>query len=144
MTYVERAMRRWTEVSTADTARVVDLICQEIDKAREYITSEASWERLAQFFYEQLVHEQVLASVVIVKWAEAGHPAADRAIRRFGREMGERSRFDDMLVSVRSYYLKTAGQPFVPFPQGRHVVANMMRDLWLPAVTARVAESTRL
>jgi hypothetical protein len=137
-------MRRWTEVSPADTNKVVDLICQEIDKARERITNEASWGRLAQFFYDQLVHEQVLPSAVIVAWAEAGHPAADHAIRRFGREMGERSRFDDMLVSVRSYYLKTNGQPFAPFPQGRHVVAHMMRDIWLPALADRVAEGTGL
>jgi len=44
-------------VSSANEAKVVDLICIEIDKARDRVTGEASWERLTQFFYEQLVHE---------------------------------------------------------------------------------------
>jgi hypothetical protein len=134
----------------ADTKKVIDLICRMINDAREHVTSEASWERLTEFFYGQLVCEQfgretVLESVIIVAWAESGHPAADRAIRYFGRKMGERSRFDEMLVSVRSYYLKmAAGKPFVPFPQGRHVVQHLMRDIWLPALVERVAEGTGL
>ena len=61
---------------------------------------------MEQFFYEQLVRETVLPSVVIVAWAEAGHPAAHRAIWRYATEMGERSSFDDMLVSFRA----SAGQ----------------------------------
>ena len=80
----------------------------------------------------------------IVEWARAGHPAADRAIKRYGREMGEQSRFDDMLVSVRAYYLETSGKPFVPFPQGRHVVANLMRNIWLPKLMDHVANATGL
>ena len=44
-------------VSSANEAKVVDPICIEIDKARDRVTGEASWERLTQFFYEQLVHE---------------------------------------------------------------------------------------
>ena len=31
----------------------------------------------------------------------------DRALRRYGREMKERSRFDDILVTVRAYLIKT-------------------------------------
>ena len=133
----------------ADTKKVIDLICRMINDAREHVTSEASWERLTEFFYGQLVcehfgHETVLSSEFIVAWADAGHPAADRAIRHFGREMGERSRFDEMLVRVRNYCLKTEGQPFVPFPRGRHVVQHLMRDIWLPGLVGRVAEGTGL
>ena len=115
-------MGRITEVAPTDEAKVIDLICDEIDNAREHITTEASWEKLEEFFYQQLVHERddarVSRSLIIVAWAEAGHPAAHRAIRRYGREMKERSRFDDMLVSVKAYVIKTDEQPFVPFPAG--------------------------
>jgi hypothetical protein len=133
---------RTTEISTADADRAVDLICAMIDEAREAFSSEASWERLAQFFYEQLMRETVLRSTIIVAWAEAGHPAAHRAIHRYGREMGERSRFDQMLVTVRSYYLRTAEQPFKPFPHGRHIVQNLLRDIWVPSVVQRFADGT--
>jgi hypothetical protein len=120
-----------------------------INDARERVTTEASWEALTAFFYGQLVCEQferetVLSSDVILAWAEAGHPAADRAVQYFGREMGERSHFDEMRVSLRSYCLKSQGQPFKPFPRGRHVVQHLMRDIWLPGLVERVAEGTRL
>jgi hypothetical protein len=58
--------------------------------------------------------------------------------------MKERSHFDDMLVTVRAYVIKTDDQPFAPFPRGRHVVANMMRNIWLPALIRRIAEGTGL
>jgi hypothetical protein len=134
-------MARITDVALVDEAGIVEIICELIDLARDHITTEASWARLVEFFYQQLLHEKVLPAAVIVAWAEAGHPAAHRAIRRFGREMKERSRFDDMLVSVRAYVIKTDDQPFVPFPRGRHLVANMMRDIWLPALMQRAADA---
>jgi hypothetical protein len=139
---------RITEVSSADEAKVVDLICEQWDKHAERITSEASWSRLTQFFYDELCYEfyeqrtRWLRNVNIVKWTEAGHPAADRAIRRFARDMAERSRFDEMLVSIRSYFLKTAEQPFIPFPRGRHIVQHLMRDIWIPALAEWVAKGT--
>lgn len=115
-------MARITEVAPADEAKIVASICEQIDKHAESATSEASWSRFTQFFYDELSYEfsaqrtRWLRSVNIVKWAEAGHPAADRAIRRFARDMAERSHFDDMQVSVRHYFLETAEQPFVPSP----------------------------
>jgi hypothetical protein len=137
------AHRKTTEVAPADAATVIDLICAEIDKVAEFFTTEASWRRLEQFFYEQLVRETAL-SVAIVEWAKAGHPAAHRAISRYAREMGERSRFDQMLVSIRAYVLSTAEGQFLPYPRGRRVVANMMRDIWIPLVMQNVAEGTGL
>jgi hypothetical protein len=124
--------------------KTVDLICTILDAAAERITTEASWARLEQFIYQQLIQETVLPSVTIVAWAEAGHPAAHRAIRRYGREMKERSRFDNMLVTIKAYVIKTDEQPFVPFPRGRHVVQHLMRDIWLPMVVQNVADGTGL
>ena len=135
-------MGRITDVAPPDEARVVNLVCTMIDAASERITTEASWERLAQFFYEQLIRETVLPSVAIVAWAEAGHPAAHRALWRYATEMGERSHFDDMLVCVRAYVLKTGRDQFMPFPRGRNVVQNLMRDIWLPMVVQRIADGT--
>jgi hypothetical protein len=142
-------MRR-TEVSTADTAKLVDLIALEYDRASDALTTEASWERLTLFFLDKLRVSTaspipgVEWSTIIVKWARAGHPAADRAIRIYGHEMGEQSRFDAMFVSVRAYYLETSVRRFLPFPQGRHVVANMMRNIWLPTMMDRVVAATEL
>ena len=137
-------MGRITDVARVDEARVVNLVCTMIDAASERITTEASWERLAQFFYEQLIRETVLPSVAIVAWAEAGHPAAHRVLWRYATEMGERSHFDDMLVCVRAYVLKTGRDQFMPFPRGRNVVQNLMRDIWLPMVVQRIADGTGL
>jgi hypothetical protein len=141
---------RPTEVSPADAAGLVDLISLEYDRACKMLTTEASWERLGRFFLDKLRHSTASPipgvgwPTIIVEWARAGNPAADRAIRSYGREMGEQSRFDEMLVSVRAYYLETSGKPFIPFPQGRHVVANMMRNIWLPSMIDRVAAATGL
>jgi hypothetical protein len=137
-------MKRITEVSPADEAKFIDLACTMIDIARDRMTTEASWERLAQFFYEQLIRETVLPSVAIVAWAEAGHPAAHRALWRYATEMGERSHFDDMLVCVRAYVLKTGRDQFIPFPRGRHIVQNLMRDVWLPLMVQCMAIDTGL
>jgi hypothetical protein len=141
---------RITEVSPTDAARMVDLLCQEHDRVCKTLTTEASWERLSRFFLDKLRHSTaspipgVEWATIIVEWARAGHPAADRAIRLYGREMGEQSRFDEMLVSVRAYYLETSGKPFIPFPRGRHEVANMMRNIWIPRMLDHVAAATGL
>jgi hypothetical protein len=141
---------RITEVSPADTAKMIELLCQEHDHACKMLTTEAAWERLSRFFLDKLRHSTsspipgVEWATIIVEWARAGHPAADRAIRTYGREMGEQSRFDEMLVSVRAYYLEASGKPFIPFPRGRHVVANMMRNIWIPNLLDRVASATGL
>jgi hypothetical protein len=137
-------MKRITEVSPADEAKVVDFICTEIDNARERLTSEASWDRLAQFFYEALLGRHTLSAAVVLAWADAGHPSADRAVRLYAAEMHDQGRERDLLVQVKAYVVKTLLRPFVPFPRGRHVVQNLMRDIWLPMVVQRVADGTGL
>jgi hypothetical protein len=141
---------RLTEVSPADAAKLVELISQQYDTACETFTTEAGWQRLSRFFLDKLRLSTaspvpgVEWATIIVEWARAGHPAADRAIRTYGREMGEQSRFDQMTVSVRAYCLEMAGKPFLPFPRGGHVVANMMRNIWLPVMMDHVAAATGL
>jgi hypothetical protein len=137
-------MARLTKVAPADEARVVDLICTEINTTRDRITGEASWDRLAQFLYETLLGRHTLSSAVVLAWAEAGHPAADRAIRIYAAEMVDNGRETELLVQVKAYVVKTLLRPFVPFPRGRHVVQNLMRDVWLPMVMQNVADGTGL
>ena len=137
-------MIRTTEIAPSDAAQVVDVICTEIDNACERLTSEASWDVLAEFFYEALLGRHTLAAAVVLAWADAGHPAADRAVRRFGAEMLDQYREGELLAQVRGHLVKILARPFVPFPRGRHVVQNLMRDIWLPMVVQRVAEGTGL
>lgn len=143
-------MRRLTDISPVEETRLVGLIGEEIDKVADSFTSEAGWERLTRHFLDMLRASASKASPVegvswakiIVEWARAGHPSADRALRRYGREMGEHDRFDQMLVSVRAYCLEAADKRFNPFPRGRHAVGSLMRNLWIPALLDHVADAT--
>lgn len=137
-------MARRTEINPAAAKEIVELVCAEIDwaRARGRVTSEASWAALEQFFYEALRDQSSIPTAQMIAWADAGHPAADRAIRRYAAEMLDRGRESELLVQVKAYVVKTLLRPFVPFPRGRHVVQNFMRDLWLADVIQRVAAGT--
>jgi hypothetical protein len=65
-------------------------------------------------------------------------------VRRYGAEMIDLYREGEMLAQVRAQIVKILLRPLVPFPQGRHVVANLMRNIWLPLVVQRVADGTGL
>jgi hypothetical protein len=58
--------------------------------------------------------------------------------------MKQHSRFDEIIVTVRSYLIETDDQPFVPFPRGRHVVQHLMRNIWIQAVMPNAAKGTGL
>jgi hypothetical protein len=92
--------KRITEVAPADADRVVELVCLEIDNVADRITAEASWERLAEFFYQQMLHNKTLSTATVLAWAEAGHPAADRAVRRYAAEMIDTGRKAELLLQV--------------------------------------------
>ena len=134
-------MKRRTEILPADEAQIVDAICAEIDKVRDRMTTEASWRVLEQHFYEALLGRRTLPAAVVIAWADAGHPAADRAVRRYGAEILDQHREGELLAQTRAQIVKILLRPFVPFPQGRHVVANLMRDLWLPVLVLWVARA---
>jgi len=133
------ARRRVTEVVPADEAAIVSALCTQIGVLRDRMTTEVSWHVLEQHFYEALRGRRTLSAAVVIAWADAGHPAADRAVRRYGAEILDQHREGELLAQARAQIVKILLRPFVPFPQGRHVVANLMRDLWLPAVIWWVA-----
>ena len=132
---------RITEVVPVDEAKIVDAIRAEIDKMRDRMTTEASWRVLEQHFYEALLGHRTLSAAVVIAWADAGHPTADRALRRYGAEILDQHREGELLAQTRAQIVKILLRPFVPFPQGRHVVANLMRDIWLPALILWVARA---
>src|SRR4051794_26565382 len=99
----------------------------EVDKVQERFTAAAGWERLEQFFYEQWRGGATLTPAHILAWSEAGHPAADRALRRYAAEMIDHGRESELLLQVKGYIVKAMLKPFVPYPRGRHVAMNMMR-----------------
>jgi hypothetical protein len=85
-------MGRITDMSAADEAKVVDIVCSYLDAVREMITSEASWQRLQDFFYEAMLGRHTVDAAKVIAWADAGHPAADRAVRRYIAEMVDQGR----------------------------------------------------
>ena len=54
----------------------------------------------------------------------------------------DRSQESEFLAQVRGYLVQALLRPFVPYPQGRHVVQNMMLNIWLPVVLDHVADAT--
>src|SRR5262245_1769874 len=136
-------MARKTQMLAAEI-KVIELTCEMIDRVADRITAEASWDMLTKFFYDELVHNRTLSTAQILAWAEAGHPAADRALRRHAAEMIDSGREGQLLAQVKAYAVKMLIKPFVAFPRGRHVVQTLMRDIWLPMVVQRVADGTGL
>jgi hypothetical protein len=136
---------RITEISPATNEDgLVNAICRMMDAAAAHITAEASWAVLEQYFYESLLGRQTLSAATVLAWAEAGHPAADRAIRRYAAEMIDHGRKHELLIQIDGYIVKTLVRPFLPFPRGHHVVQHLMRNIWLPMVVAHVAQATNM
>jgi hypothetical protein len=137
-------MARVTDVPAGYTDKIVSLLCAEIDKARERITSEAAWKTLEQFFYEALCDRHTLSAMNVLDWAKAGHPAADHAVRRYGAERLDSYQETEFLAQVRGYLVQALLRPFVPYPHGRNAVQHMLRDIWIPGLMERAAEGTGL
>jgi hypothetical protein len=137
-------MARITDVTPIEEAKAIEIICELIDRARKHITTERGWHVLEEHFYEALQGRKTLSAAVVLAWADAGHPAADRAVRRYGAEILDQHREGELLAQTRAQLVKILLRPFVPFPVGRHVVANLMRDIWLPTLIQRVADALGL
>jgi hypothetical protein len=136
--------RQVFDIPAATEERLMDLIIRQVDMARDRITTEASWAVLENFFLASLEGRNSLSALVIVEWARAGHPAADRAVRRYVATMWDQGRVDELLVQVQAYQIEANLRDRVPFPRGRHIVQHLMRDLWLPMLVQRVADGTGL
>ena len=131
-------------MTAAEHDRIVELVGAELDQALEHLTSEVGWERLAAYFREKLVRGSALWIAQIIEWADAGHPAADRALRLYAADMKDHDRWNELPVQVRAYDIKVGLRPFLPFPRGRHVVQHLMRDIWITTAMTHAAEATGL
>jgi hypothetical protein len=120
-------------------AEIINIIVELIDAARERITTGESRLYLEQFFYEALRGRKTLPAATVIAWADAGNPVADRAVRRYGAEVLDQGREAELTALVRAQLVKLLLRPPVPYPQGRHVLANLLRDFWLPMLMQNVA-----
>jgi hypothetical protein len=67
---------------------IIGIVCDAIDRARAHITSEASWARLEEFFYQALTGRQTLSAAIVLAWAEAA-PADNIGTRHFTKPRSE-------------------------------------------------------
>jgi hypothetical protein len=97
------------------------------------------WQRLEQYFYDVLMQRRTEITALIVKFADAGCPASNRALWRYIRHMTDRDAFNDMLVQVRGYVVR-ASPDDGPYPQGRP--REFLRNIWIALVIAQVSAHT--
>jgi hypothetical protein len=114
--------------------------CEEIERVADYFSRVGNfWQVLEDFFFRCLDQRNDEMSEAIVAWANARHPSADRALRRYSKREASHSRFDQMLVGVRDYHIRVASTAPVPYPRGRGALLHMMRDIWIPASLDNIA-----
>ena len=102
-------------------------------------TTDDWWQRLEQYFYDVLAQRDTKITALIVKWADAGCPASNRALWRYIKHMGDRDQFNDMLVQVRGYFVRSSPEDG-PYPQGRP--REFLRNMWITLVVAQVSAHT--
>jgi hypothetical protein len=95
-------------------------------------SAETSHEIFETFFLERLhANTKSIDAVYIVDLARRGHPAADRALRRFIIEANEEDRFQALPLSVRAYnselLLRAPSPPGYP-SQVPQTINNFNRD----------------
>lgn len=108
----------------------------------ERLTSEASHSYLADFFFRQLELNAEGDAAAIVDIANAGHPPADHALRRFIQKAVEDDRQKILPISVRNY--ERAGIMRAPLSIGyptrvpqvvNHAARDVAISLWILRVT---------
>jgi hypothetical protein len=136
-------MVRLTEVTPADEARIVDIICGQIDIVQERLTSDAGRQALERGLYD-LLHRGALPVAAVLAWARAGHPAADAAVRRYAYELWHARQ--QLSPDVEAYAMGVVIEPIIPkYPPG-HVktVDTWVRDIGIAILVKLCAEGTGL
>jgi hypothetical protein len=126
--------KRATEVPSAYEAEIIAALETAYARAMSRTNTDAWWHRLEQYLYDVLIQQRTGLTRVIVKWADAGCPASDRALWCYIRHMIDRSQFDDMLVEVRGYFFRSSPNDG-PYPQGRP--HEFLRNMWITLVMRR-------
>jgi hypothetical protein len=134
---------RITEVSDADAKAIIDRICSMIDTVRERLTSEEGRRHLEQGLYE-LLHKGTLPMAQVIAWAQAGNPAAERALRLYLAEHLDQDRYDELPTQARGYLVGLTLRPLLPYPPGHTLADTWVRDIIVAVIVRLMAASTGL
>jgi len=134
---------RITEVAPADEAKVVDIICAQIDIVRDRLTSDAGRQALQRGLYD-LLHRGALPVATVLAWAHAGHPAADAAVRRYAYELYHARQ--QIPPEVEAYAWGKVIEPIIPkYPAGHvETVDTWQRDIGIAVLVKLCAAGTGL
>jgi len=127
--------KRVTEVPAAYEAEFIAALDAAWLGAMKRTNTDAWWQRLEQYLYDVLTQQGAEFTKLIVKWADAGCPASNRALWRYIQHMTDGDRSNDMLVQVRAYVVRAS--PDGPYPQGRP--REFLRDIWITLVMQQVS-----
>jgi hypothetical protein len=131
--------KRVTEVPAAYEAEIIAALDVAWLRAMNQTNTDDWWQRLEHYFYYVLAQRRTKITALIVKWADAGCPASNRALWRYIRHVTDRDRFNDMLVQVRAYVVR-ASPDDGSYPQGRP--HEYLRNIWITLVMAQVSAHT--
>jgi hypothetical protein len=92
--------------ATVNKAEVLAGIAHWYDLVHEIMTSEAGRELLQHYAYRAL-HEGTYPTAQVIEAADAGHPGADWALRRYAAEFFAAGRERELLAQVRAYVVQS-------------------------------------
>jgi len=117
--------------ATVNKAEVLAGISHWHELIHKIMTSEAGRALLQQQALRAL-HEGTYPTAQVIEAADAGHPAADWAVRRYAAEFFAAGRERELLVQVRAYAVQSlVRHPGDDWPERRHAAEVIDQDRWL-------------
>jgi hypothetical protein len=134
--------RRITEIAEIDSAEIVALLGEALDRGEAEMTSEASRARLAQGLYDFL-RTGTLAVAQVLDWYRAGNPTAEAALRRYAAEELDAGRDTALL---RGFAVEMLAKPLLRYPQGgrARLIDNLNRDVAITCIARTAAPLLRV
>jgi hypothetical protein len=124
-------------------AEVTDGICHWYDLIHELMSSEAGRAILQQQAYLAL-HEGTFPTARVIEAAEAGHPGADCALRRYAADFIDHGREPELSAQVRAYVVRALVRPVGQYPQGRKYADIWTRDIGIAVMVDEAAKRWNL
>lgn len=124
-------------------AEILRGISHWYDLVREVITSEAGRAILQHQAYLAL-HEGTYPTARVIEAAQAGHPGADWALRRYAAEFIDAGRESELLSQVRAYAVQALVRPVRAYPRGRKYVDVWTRDIAIAVIVDEAAKRWNL
>jgi hypothetical protein len=120
-------------------AEILRGISHWYDLVHEVMSAEAGRAFLRQQAYLAL-HEGTYPTARVIEAAEAGHPGADWALRRYAAEFIDYGREAELSIQIRAYVVRALVRPVGAYPQGRKYADIWTRDI---AIAVMVDEAAR-